>query len=366
MLELRDIHKHFPPDKEVLRGISLIVPEGEIACLLGPSGCGKSTLLRIVAGLETPDHGTVHFNGEDVTGQPPHRRRFGLMFQDYALFPHMTVAGNIAYGLQMAGLSGRELAARVAAMLDLVNLEDYGARAVDALSGGEQQRVALARTLAPSPRLLLLDEPLANLDRLLREELEVELRVILKRVGVTTLFVTHDQEEAFALADHIVVMNAGRIEQQGLAPDVYRHPANTFVASFLGFQNLLPATLDTEQTDYVRTAIGRFRVPGAGSLRDSERGRLLIPPEAAVLVDGGSLDGAANAAPPVLRGRVVGAMFRGSLFRLQVTPDDNPEISLRFEFRNRGRERPPGVGDRVALQLDEGQMTMVPEGSVAG
>jgi ABC-type Fe3+/spermidine/putrescine transport system ATPase subunit len=205
MLRIQEIVKAFTPGQQVLKGVSTHVADGDIACLLGPSGCGKTTLLRIIAGLETPDSGRVFFDGEDVTGQPVHLRRFGFMFQDYALFPHMSVAANVAFGLRMLGWTGSRRRQRVEEMLALVNLEGYAARSVDALSGGEQQRVALARTLAPAPRLLMLDEPLANLDRLLREELVDELRTILKRIGVTTIFVTHDQAEAFALADHVVV-----------------------------------------------------------------------------------------------------------------------------------------------------------------
>jgi thiamine transport system ATP-binding protein len=217
MLELRTISKRFAPDKQVLSAVDLAVPVGSIFALLGPSGCGKTTLLRVVAGLEQADAGGVWFGGEDVTAVPVHQRRFGLMFQEYALFPHMSVAQNIAFGLEMARLPRAQAAARVDELLDLVDLRGYADRSVERLSGGEQQRVALARTLAPQPRLLLLDEPLANLDRQLREELVGDLRAILSRVGVTTLVVTHDQQEAFVLADQLAVMNAGRHRAAGCA-----------------------------------------------------------------------------------------------------------------------------------------------------
>lgn len=243
LLEVSHVSKSYP-GLPVLHDVSLTADAGEIVCLLGPSGCGKTTLLRIVAGLENPDAGRVIFAGQDLAGVPAHRRNFGLMFQDYALFPHRDVAANVAFGLRMQGRAAGELAGRVGEMLALVALAGYETRRVTDLSGGEQQRVALARSLAPGPQLLMLDEPLGALDRALREQLMNELRLILKRVGVTVLYVTHDQEEAFAVADRIVVMNRGAIEQVGSAMAVYRDPATLFVADFVGRINALPATLD--------------------------------------------------------------------------------------------------------------------------
>ena len=245
LLEIAHIYKSYP-GLPVLHDLSLTADEGEIVCLLGPSGCGKSTLLRIVAGLETPDAGQVRFDGQDLAGVPPHRRRFGLMFQDYALFPHKDVAGNVAFGLRMARLPASEISARVREMLALVGLSGAEQRRVTELSGGEQQRVALARSLAPGPRLLMFDEPLGALDRALREQLMNDLRVILKQVCVTAVYVTHDQEEAFAIGDRVAIMRArpdigegGRIEQIGTPQEVYRQPVNAYVARFLGFQNLI-------------------------------------------------------------------------------------------------------------------------------
>jgi ABC-type Fe3+/spermidine/putrescine transport system ATPase subunit len=356
MLEVRTIHKRFAPDKEVLQGVSLTVEPQEILCLLGPSGCGKSTLLRIIAGLERADQGRVLLNGSDITETPAHRRNVGLMFQDYALFPHLNVAENIAYGLRMHGAPASERRRRVEEMLALVNLEGYAHRSVDDLSGGEQQRVALARTLAPNPTLLLLDEPVANLDRLLREELLEALRRILKRLQVTTIFVTHDQEEAFALADRIAVMRAGRLEQVDAPAPLYRRPANTFVAAFLGFRNLLPI-LEWRDVHAVCTPIGTFELPERDAAHPAVGARLLIPPDAAVL------DSAPSSAAHVpLVGRVVAATFRGSVFRLQVAPEGSKEDSvLYFEFRTRGRERLPVQGEPVRLWLDTAQMCVVKE-----
>jgi thiamine transport system ATP-binding protein len=355
MLEIAEISKRFAPDKLVLNQVSLTVPDGEIACLLGPSGCGKTTLLRIVAGLETANAGTVRFDDVDLAGVPVHQRHFGLMFQDYALFPHMTVARNVAFGLRMAGWSKAQIQGRVDAMLDLVNLRGYGSRTVDELSGGEQQRVALARTLAPAPRLVMLDEPLANLDRLLREELVDELRAILKQIGVTTLFVTHDQQEAFALSDRVVVLRAGHIEQDGTPQSVYRQPANAFVAGFLGFHNLLPATLSPGNLRQVTTPLGNWLLAGLPADGLPNRSfSLLIRPDAAQLPDAGTPPDA-----PRIAGRVNTAIFRGSIYRLTLTPAADPARLLSFDLPA-GDQRPlPAPGDDISLVLDEMGMILV-------
>jgi ABC-type Fe3+/spermidine/putrescine transport system ATPase subunit len=352
MLRIEHIWKSFTPGVAVLKGVATEVRNGETACLLGPSGCGKTTLLRIIAGLETPDSGRIFFGGEEVTYLPVHLRQFGFMFQDYALFPHMSVAANIGFGLRMAGWDARRRQQRVDEMLALVNLEGYQRRSVDALSGGEQQRVALARTLAPSPRLLMLDEPLANLDRLLREELVDDLRTILKRVGVTTVFVTHDQAEAFALADRVVVMRAGRIEQEGAPQAVHRAPANAFVAGFLGFHNLLPGTAqrdaDTPGGWAVETALGRLPLaePPAPDLLASSY-CVLIRPDAARLeaqVEPG--------AAAFVSGQVIASSFRGGIYRLQLAPTNAPTRTLIFDVPTWGSRHLPAVGQSVDLRLD--------------
>ncbi len=214
--------------------ITLDIERGEIVALLGPSGSGKTTLLRLLAGFETPDAGNIRVEGEEVTGLPPARRRFGMVFQHYALFPHLDVGENVAFGLPKEGAMGR-----VAAALALVDLAGFERRRVQELSGGQQQRVALARALAPEPRVLLLDEPLSNLDPGLRERTRRELRALIKRVGITTLFVTHEQDEAFDLGDRIAVLNRGRVEQVGTADALYEQPATLFVATFVGRANVL-------------------------------------------------------------------------------------------------------------------------------
>src|SRR3954447_9115367 len=229
LLETHDISKSFGATP-VLYGITFGVAAGEIVALLGPSGCGKSTLLRIIAGLEPEYRGSVVFAGEAIDAVPVYRRGFGLMFQDFALFPHRTVGENIAFGPRMQRLDREHIRQRVAEALDLVGLNGYGNRTIFELSGGERQRVALARALAPRPRLLLLDEPLGALDRTLREHLTGELQTIIKRAGTTSIYVTHDQVEAFAVADRIVLMNAGAIVQSGTPADVYQQPASAFAA----------------------------------------------------------------------------------------------------------------------------------------
>lgn len=220
--------------KAALDDVTLTVRAGELISVLGPSGSGKSTLLRAIAGLEPLAQGVVRWDGEDLTAVPPHRRRFGLMFQDYALFPHKDVAGNVAFGLRMQNRPAAEVRRRVAEVLALVDLDGFEQRSVTTLSGGEQQRVALARALAPEPRLLMLDEPLGALDRTLRERLLVELAELLRRLSMTAIYVTHDHAEARALGDRLVVMRAGRFEQVGQPDEVVAHPVNEFVAEFVG------------------------------------------------------------------------------------------------------------------------------------
>ena len=278
LLGVRHVAKSYPGGVQALRDVSLNVARGEIVCVLGPSGCGKTTLLRVVAGLEQPDGGEVRFDGCDLMQVPVHQRGFGFMFQDYALFPHRTVAENVEFGLRMANLPLTERRQRVQAMLELVNLPGYGDRTIFELSGGERQRVALARSLAPSPPLLMLDEPLGSLDRGLREALVEELRSILQEMAVTALYVTHDQDEAMALGDRLVIMQRGQIEQVDKPSQVYTQPATAFVARFMGFTNLLPAT---PQADGVMTPIGHFPLPAIESRGPQT---LLIRPEAARLI----------------------------------------------------------------------------------
>jgi putative spermidine/putrescine transport system ATP-binding protein len=239
-LRLESLEKRFGA-LLVTRGVSLSVARGEIVALLGPSGSGKTTVLRLVAGLETPDRGRILVEGQDVTGVTPERRRFGMVFQHYALFPHMTVAENVAFGLEAQRTPRAEARARVAEVLTLAGLSGFEPRRVTEISGGQQQRVALARALAPNPRVMLLDEPLSNLDPSLREKTRRELKRAIRRVGITTLFVTHEQEEAFALGDRVAVLHEGRLEQVGSPEELFEQPATRFVATFIGRSSVLPA-----------------------------------------------------------------------------------------------------------------------------
>jgi ABC-type Fe3+/spermidine/putrescine transport system ATPase subunit len=231
-LEIINIHKNYE-GKPLLKGIHLSVESGETLCLLGRSGSGKSTLLRIVAGLESADRGDLLWNGESICDVPTWQRQFGLMFQDYALFPHMNVSENVAFGLRMAGMKKADIAPLVNEALELVNMSAFAKRQVTDLSGGEQQRIALARALAPHPRLLMLDEPLAALDRALRLELQDELRGLLHKTGIPAIYVTHDQEEAFVLGDRVAILSDGLVEQSGSPEEVYQAPKNRSVAEFL-------------------------------------------------------------------------------------------------------------------------------------
>src|SRR5271154_1296789 len=242
LLEITEISKNFGPVAAVDR-VSLSVEHGELFALLGPSGCGKTTLLRLIAGFELPDRGRIAIDGVDMTQVPPYRRPVNMMFQSYALFPHLDVAGNVAFGLKQEGMERRRRDARVAEMLALVQMSDYARRRPHELSGGQKQRVALARALAKMPKLLLLDEPLAALDRKLREETRLELIGIQERVGTSFVFVTHDQEEALGMASRIAVMDKGRIAQIGSAAEIYEQPNSRFVADFVGAVNLFDGVL---------------------------------------------------------------------------------------------------------------------------
>ena len=260
MLELTDIHKSYE-GKPLLNGISIAVSAGETVCLLGPSGSGKSTLLRIIAGLEIPDQGRVCWDGDDLASVPVHRRGFGLVFQDYALFPHMDVTGNVSFGLKMQNLAGAEINLRVAEILATVNLSGFGSRQVTDLSGGEQQRVALARALAPHPRLLMFDEPLGALDRNLREQLMGELRRILHASGVPAIYVTHDQEEAFTLAGRVLLLHDGLIVRSGSPEQVWSDPGSVWAAQFLDAGNVVSGTVISAPSPCrVETAFGIFEL----------------------------------------------------------------------------------------------------------
>lgn len=269
LLSLQHITKNFG-EGDVLRDISLDVARGEFVTLLGASGCGKTTTLRIISGLETPDEGTVLLDGKDVTALPPERRPVNTVFQSYALFPHMNVEKNVAYGLRVRGMDKASIAKRVREMLELVQMEDYAKRMPSQLSGGQRQRIAIARALAPEPELLLLDEPLGALDLQLRRQMQLELKRLQKKLGITFVYITHDQEEAINMSDRIAVMRGGRFEQIGTPEEIYDEPKTHYSRAVLGRSTILDGTVEASRpnTAVIRGACGSFRVDASRRASD--------------------------------------------------------------------------------------------------
>jgi ABC-type Fe3+/spermidine/putrescine transport system ATPase subunit len=303
----------------ILRDIDLSVETGEIICLLGASGSGKSTLLRLIAGLEQDYQGDIRLNGQSIKSIPAHQREFGLMFQDFALFPHLSVAENVAFGLKMQSIPTVERQKRIISALELVGLGKFGERDVTQLSGGEKQRVALARSLAPQPRLLMLDEPLGSLDAALRERLMVEVRDIIKQVGLTAIYVTHDQQEAYAVADRIAIMHAGRIVQIDTPQNLYQRPRTSYAARFLGLQNIFPSSAFG----------GQFQT---GKAADA----ILLHP-----------DGLSLSADGQLEGKVMERVFRGDSYRLTVAVGEEKLI-----FNVPSNQRMPAIGTISAVHVE--------------
>ena len=295
--------------------LDLKIEAGKFVTLLGPSGCGKSTTLRLLGGFETPDSGRVLLGGKDVTHLPPNRRDVNIVFQDYALFPHMNVARNIAFGPELQGKSQAEIERRVGDLLQLVRLEDYAERMPGQLSGGQRQRIALMRALAPDPQMLLLDEPLSALDAKLRQQMQLELKSIQERTGKTFLFVTHDQEEALTMSDVIVVMNEGRIEQIGDPKTLYNDPQSRFVANFVGDTNLLECTVDATESDALVLNWGGSPIRAAKGARPTvgARATVAVRPEA-LLLSAHKREDEANQMPGAIRQRI----FKGTHTALEI------------------------------------------------
>ncbi len=329
-------------DDPVLRGVDLDVATGELLCVLGPSGGGKSTLLRVISGLEEPTRGRLTLDGRDLAGVPAHQRGVGLMFQDYALFPHRNVAENVAFGLRMAGQADAEARARVRDLLELVGLPGAGERPVAQLSGGEQQRVALARALAPRPRLLMLDEPMGSLDRSLRERLPEELRDIFGELGLTVIYVTHDQDEALSVADRVVLLRDGQVVADDTPETLWTHPPSAWAAHFLGFRNLAPGRLIGEA---IETPWGRLpaAAAGPGASGPTSLGGDAQPTPVTVV-----LRPAALVAEPTgpISGVVVARRFRGDHVLLVVEVGEAPPLQVE------AREAElPTVGDAITLSV---------------
>ncbi|MCU0911967.1 MAG: ABC transporter ATP-binding protein [Rhodobacteraceae bacterium] len=336
-LDLASLQKSFGTLR-VVKDFNLSVEKGEFISLLGPSGCGKTTVLRMVAGFETPSAGAIRIDGREVTGLRPNQRNIGMVFQAYALFPNLTVAENVAFGLKVKGVGRAERDARVAEMLKLIGLPDLGGRYPFQLSGGQQQRVALARALAPQPQVLLLDEPLSALDAKIRVSLRDEIRAIQSRLGITTIFVTHDQEEALSMSDRVVVMNGGIAEQTGAPFEIYNRPATRFVAEFVGTLNLIEA--DVADADGGRVvlagqpvALGRPLPPG--------RVTLALRPEVVAL-------GRTPGRDTVLPARIAEVHFLGSVIRVRA---EAAGAVIKLDTFNRPDTPPPAVGQAVELSL---------------
>ena len=326
MLSIRDLTLRYG-DTTVVHTLDLDAAAGEVLCVLGPSGCGKSTLLRAVAGLHTPAAGTIHLDGQDLAGLRPDQRDVGLMFQEHALFPHRTVAENVAFGPTVRGLEPDLVRARVTEALELVGLAGTGPRRVDELSGGERQRVALARSIAPRPRLLMLDEPLGSLDRALQTRLLEELPQVFAELGTTVVYVTHDQDEALSLAERIAVMRAGRIEQLGTPTELWRGPRTAFVARFLGLDQLIPVTVGTSAITTPWGPVARDQVSDAG-VRDGP-GHAVILPDRVHLVDADAdAPSVGTAALLSVLGRVTARRFQGDHLRVTVRTDGDHHLSV--------------------------------------
>lgn len=339
-LRLEHIHKRFG-NTVAVQDFNLEVPMGELVSLLGPSGCGKTTVLRIIAGFERPTAGTVHLHDQDITHQPPNRRRMGMVFQHYALFPNMTAADNIGFGLRVTGVRREEIRRRVAELLNLIQMPDLGNRYPHQLSGGQQQRVALARALAIQPQVLLLDEPLSALDAQIRVELRGEIRRIQQQLGITTIYVTHDQEEAFSLSDRIVVMNHGCIEQVGTPFEIYNYPATSFVARFVGAVNQLRCEVLDASRGQLRCGDQLVTLPGPLSLQTGATATIMIRPEALQLGERGG----ANR----LTGQVRAITFRGPLVRVQLHLDNSE--SLVIDTLNTRQLQLPQIGERQCISF---------------
>jgi putative spermidine/putrescine transport system ATP-binding protein len=339
-LEISHLEKSFGAT-HVVKDFNLAVDKGEFVSLLGPSGCGKTTVLRLVAGFETPSAGSIQIDGRDMTGLRTTQRNIGMVFQAYALFPNLTVAQNVGFGLKVAGVARAEIDARVADMLRLIGLPELGGRYPFQLSGGQQQRVALARALAPQPRVLLLDEPLSALDAKIRVSLRQEIRQIQQQLGITTIFVTHDQEEALSMSDRVVVMNGGIAEQIGAPFEIYNRPATAFVAGFVGSHTAFDAevvdpTAGTVTLNGTRLVLGQPLRAIAGA-----KVRLALRPEAAHL---GQMPGCET----LLSGRIAQVNFMGAIIRLTAMVGDT---ALTLDTFNRPDAPPPPVGTTVEISV---------------
>ena len=342
-VQLVDLVKRFA-DVTAVAGINLDMPSGEFFSLLGPSGCGKTTTLRLIAGFERPDEGQILLDGVDMVQTPPHKRNVNTVFQNYALFPHLTVAENVAFGLRYQDVSKQEAKTKVADALELVRLQGLERRRPSQLSGGQQQRVALARALILNPAVLLLDEPLGALDAKLRKALQIELKALQEEIGITFIYVTHDQEEALTMSDRLAVMSNGRVEQIGTPSDVYEEPTTSYVADFLGVSNLMDANVTGEGADGAAVRLGEFHLVAARGDTES-RGdvKMVIRPERVHLEPAGTTG--QNRVP----GMVERVVYVGSI--MQVIVHLAPGQTVQAWVQNQGEALPYAQGEAVAVHL---------------
>jgi ABC-type Fe3+/spermidine/putrescine transport system ATPase subunit len=355
-IELRDIVKRFGA-LEAVSHVSLDIQDGELFTLLGPSGCGKTTILRLIGGFHRADGGRILFGGRDMTGRPPYERNIGMVFQNYALWPHMRIFDNVAYGLKLKRLSTGETQAKVAHALGLVNLQGLEKRYPGELSGGQQQRVALARALVLNPDVLLLDEPLSNLDAKIRIQVRAEIRKLQKELGITTIYVTHDQEEALTLSDRIAVLSHGRLQQLGTPHELYEKPSNPFVADFIGINNLIPGRVkearDSGRRLVVESAGGLIACAGDGRLKPGKDCIVCIRPETAEI----SLEETPPEGFSCIAGTVSFPSYIGSTIRYDV---DAAGIAFKVDIQNPRDHRPLPVGTKVFVRFPAASSLGIP------
>ncbi len=346
-ITLRDIVKKFG-SLEAVSHITLEIADGELFTLLGPSGCGKTTILRLIGGFHTPDHGDILFGTRQVNGIPPYERNIGMVFQNYALWPHMTIFDNVAYGLRLKKMGGEDVRQKVSRALGLVNLKGLEKRYPGQLSGGQQQRVALARALVLNPDVLLLDEPLSNLDAKIRIQVRAEIRKLQRELAITTIYVTHDQEEALTLSDRIAVVKQGKIQQIGQPVDLYENPVTPFVADFIGINNLIPGQVASRLGDgmmRVDTAVGQLVCMGHESLSPSAKCTICVRPETASI--------GLQASPPegsnVVAGQVSFASYIGNTVRYDVELGEG--MIFKVDVQNPWDHTPYAMGQRVFIDF---------------
>ncbi len=358
-VELVEVSKRFG-DLLAVDGLDLDLDAGEFFTLLGPSGCGKTTTLRMIAGFEQPSEGSIRIEGTDVAGLPPHRRPTNTVFQSYALFPHMSVEDNVAFGLRRKHVPKQEIGQQVEAELERVGLAAEAKRRPAQLSGGQQQRVALARALVNLPKVLLLDEPLGALDLKLRKGLQIELKQIQREVGITFVYVTHDQEEALTMSDRIAVMNRGRVEQVGTPEDVYERPATTFVAGFIGVSNLMPATV--AGPDEVRLDQGPIVKARTDGLAPDERCYAVVRPEKLRIEPLEATGTPSTNGAPRVEGVIESSVYLGTATQVVVDLGEGVRMTVLVPNASEAeRQRLPGGGARVALSWEPEHMHVVRE-----